>query len=335
MRAIVQRAVGGPEVLSYEELPDPTPGPGQVLVRLRAAALNHRDVWIRKGQYAGVKTPIIPGSDGAGEVVAVGEGVDETYIGWHVVINPSFDWGNDPRVQGPHFRILGLPEDGTYAQFVCVPTSNIHAMPTGLSFEEAAAIPLAGLTAFRAVTTRAAVQADERVLVTGIGGGVAVFALQMARYAGGRVYASSSSEEKLVRASELGAEGGVNYTDSNWVKQIREMTDGGPDVIITSAGGTAFDQAIDACRPGGRVVVYGATGGTVHELQLRRIFWKQLSVLGSTMGTDAEFIEMLKWFSSGALTPVIDQVFPLEQAGAAQERMAHAEQFGKIVLAID
>lgn len=334
MQAVVLRALGGPEVLRLENVDDPVAGPGEVLVRLHAAALNHRDVWIRKGQYAGIQLPVILGSDGAGEIVAVGEGVDESFVGWHVVIDPSFEWGDDPRVQGPGFRILGLPDDGTYAQLVRVPASSIHAMPSGLSFEEAAAIPLAGLTAFRAVTTRGAVQPDETVLVTGIGGGVAVFALQMARYAGARVFVSSGSDAKIARALELGAEGGVDYRDPAWPAQLKTLTDGGPDVIITSAGGASFDQCLDAARPGGRVVVYGATHGNVPDLQLRRVFWKQLSVLGTTMGTDAEFAEMVKWFSTGAIAPVVDRVFPLAEAGQAQAEMESHSQFGKIVLAI-
>jgi NADPH:quinone reductase-like Zn-dependent oxidoreductase len=332
MKAIVLRASGGPEVLRLEDLADPVPGPGEVLVRIRAAALNHRDVWIRKGQYAGLKYPVILGADGAGEVVAVGPEVDDSFIGWQVVINPAINWGPDPRVQGPDFKILGLPDDGTFAEFVKVPASQIHAQPTCLSAEEAAALPLAGLTAYRAVVTRAAVQPDEIVLVTGVGGGVAAFAVQMARYCGARVWVTSSSEAKIAKAVEMGAEGGLNYRDPNWVKQLRDATEGGPHVVIDSAGGPSFDQLLDLVRPGGRVVTYGATLGAVPDLQIRRIFWKQLSVLGSTMGTNAEFVDMLKWFETGAIQPVVDRVFPLAEAGEATRHMEQAEQFGKIVL---
>jgi NADPH:quinone reductase-like Zn-dependent oxidoreductase len=334
MRAVVLRELGDPEVLRLEELPDPQPGPGEVLVRLEAAALNHRDVWIRKGLYAGISLPIILGADGAGEVVAVGEGVDDSFLGWRVVINPALDWGKDPRVQGPNFRILGLPDDGTYAELVKVPASSVHAIPSGLSVEEAAAIPLAGLTAYRALVTRGQVAPDEKVLITGVGGGVATFALQLSRFNGARVFVTSGLDEKLDRARDLGAEGGVNYKDPDWASQLKAMMDGGPDLIIDSAGGAGLDQLIDLAAPGGRLVSYGATLGAVPNLQMRRIFWKQLTLMGSTMGTDAEFAAMLKLFESGAIAPVVDRVFSLADAPEAHRRMETAGQFGKIVLRV-
>jgi NADPH:quinone reductase-like Zn-dependent oxidoreductase len=334
MRAVVLRELGEPEVLRLEDVPDPEPGPGEVLVRLEAAALNHRDAWIRRGQYAGISLPMILGSDGAGEVVAVGEGVDSSFVGWRVVINPAFDWGKDPRVQGPKFRILGLPDNGTYAELVKVPATNIHPIPTGLSVEQAAAIPLAGLTAYRAVVTRGEVRPDELVLVNGVGGGVATFALQLARFNGARVFVTSGSEDKLAMAQELGAEGGVNYKDADWTAKLKAMMGQGPDLIIDSAGGASFDQLVDLAAPGGRLVTYGATLGAVPSLQLRRIFWKQLTIMGSTMGTDQEFAEMLKLFDSGAIAPVVDQEFALADAAAAHRRMEEAGQFGKIVLRI-
>jgi NADPH:quinone reductase-like Zn-dependent oxidoreductase len=334
MRAVVLRELGDPEVLRLEALPDPQPGPGEVLVRLEAAALNHRDVWIRKGLYAGISLPIILGADGAGEVVAVGEGVDDSFLGWRVVINPALDWGKNPRVQGPNFRILGLPDDGTYAELVKVPASSVHAIPSGLSVEEAAAIPLAGLTAYRALVTRGQVAPDEKVLITGVGGGVATFALQLARFNGARVFVTSGLDEKLDRARDLGAEGGVNYKDPDWANQLKAMMDGGPDLIIDSAGGAGLDQLIDLAAPGGRLVSYGATLGAVPNLQMRRIFWKQLTLMGSTMGTDAEFAAMLKLFEAGAIAPVVDRVFSLADAPEAHRRMETAGQFGKIVLRI-
>lgn len=334
MRAVVLRELGDPEVLRLEEVPDPQPGPGEVLVRLEAAALNHRDVWIRKGLYAGIKVPIILGADGAGEVVAVGEGVDSSFVGWRVVINPALDWGKNPRVQGPNFRILGLPDDGTYAELVKVPAASVHPIPTGLSVEEAAAIPLAGLTAYRAVVTRGQVRPDEIVLITGVGGGVATFALQVARFNGARVFVTSGMDEKLDRARALGAEGGVNYKDADWPQQLKDQMGGAPDLIIDSVGGATFDTLLDLAAPGGRLVSYGATLGAVPNLAMRRVFWKQLTILGSTMGTDQEFADMLKLFDSGAIAPVVDQVFPLAEAAAAHRRMEEAGQFGKIVLRI-
>ncbi len=335
MKAIVLHGTGDPAALRPEDAPDPTPGPGEVLVRLRAAALNHRDLYICQGQYAGLRFPIIPGSDGVGEIAAVGPEVQGLQAGSPVIINPSLDWGDDPQTQGPNWRILGLPDDGTFAEYVKVPANAVFPRPAGLSDEEAAAIPLAGLTAYRALVTRGGVQAGESVLVLGIGGGVATFVLLFARRLGARVLVTSGSDEKLQRARELGADDGFNYKTTNWVKAVRAATGGrGPDLIVDGTGGETFGQALDAARPGGRVVSYGATTGVTPELAVRRIFWKQLDVFGSTMGTPADFEGMLGLFGPGGLRPVVDQVFPLEQAGAALQHMDEAAQFGKIVLRI-
>lgn len=332
MRAVVLREIGGPEQLVVESVPDPQPGPGEAVVRIRAAALNHRDAWIRIGQYAGIRLPIILGSDGAGEVTAVGDGVDTTLVGQPVVINPSLDWGTSERAQGPSYRILGLPDPGTYAELVKVPAGNLHPKPASLSWEAAGAIPLAGLTAYRALVTRARVEAGETVLVTGVGGGAATLALVIARHLGARVFVTSGSDAKLARARELGAEGGVNYRADGWGKSLQALTGGGPDVIIDSAGRDAFPTLIDILKPGGRLVTFGATTGSASTVEVRRIFWKQLSVLGSTMGSPREFAAMLALFADHP-APVIDRVFPMADAAEAHRRMDHAEQFGKIALA--
>lgn len=335
MLAIVQRATGGPEVLTLEEVADPTPGPGEVVIRLRAAALNRRDVWVRLGQYAGITFPVIPGSDGSGTVAAVGPGVEDVAVGQDVVIDPALGWGDDPRVQGEHFRILGLPDPGTYAQLIKVPAANVHPKPQGLTWEEAAALPLAGLTAYRALVTRGRVQAGETVLIPGIGGGVSTFVLLFARQLGARVLVTSGSDQKLARARALGAEGCFNYTSDDWVRAAREASGGtGPHLVVESLGGTVFNQLLDVLRPGGRLVTYGVTLGPAPEVLGRRIYWKQLDVLGSTMGRPEEFAAMLRMFGDGALRPAVDRVFPLAEAGAAQARMQEAAQFGKIVLSI-
>lgn len=336
MKAVVLREVGKPENLKLEEVAEPTPAAGEVVVRLKAAALNHRDLWITLGKYAGIKTPIIVGSDGAGVVSAVGEGGDQSWIGKEVVINPSLDWGIDPAAQQASYRILGLPDDGTYAEFVKVPESNINLKPAGLSFEEAAAIPLGALTAYRAIVTRAKLKAGETVLVTGVGGGVATFAVQFAKHLGARVLVTSGSDAKIEHAKKLGAEGGVNYKTEGWAKQLLGINGGkGPDVVIDSAGGESLEKAVEIAQPGGRIVFYGATTGLAKNLDLRRIFWKQLNLLGSSMGTAEEFAAMLKLYDGTDLKPVIDQVFPLAEAGAANRRMEEAGQFGKIVLRIE
>ncbi|MCU0248928.1 MAG: zinc-binding dehydrogenase [Vicinamibacterales bacterium] len=333
MKAIVLRELGGPEGLVLEQVGDPQPGPGEAVVALRAAALNHRDAWIRKGLYAGIRLPVILGSDGAGEVAAVGDGVDPAWLGRQVVINPSVGWGADARVQGPSYKILGLPDDGTYAQRVKVPAENLFAKPAALSWEAAAAIPLAGLTAYRAIVTRARVLPGETVLVTGIGGGVATLALLVARHLGARVIVTSSSDAKIARARQLGADGGVNYTDEAWGTQVQALTEGGPDVIVDSAGRGVFSTLLDIVKPGGRVVTFGATTGSPSTVEVRRIFWKQISILGTTMGTPAEFAAMLALFD-GPIVPVVDRVFPLLAAPDAHRRMDLADQFGKIVLEI-
>jgi len=334
MKAAVLGGFGDPEQVRATDAPDPVPGPGEAVVRLRAAALNHRDAWIRKGLYANITLPVILGSDGAGEVAAVGEGVETRLVGVAVVINPSLEWGDDEQAQGPTWRILGLPEDGTHAQLVKVPSSSLFPKPPELTWEEAAAVPLAGLTAFRAVVTRAAVTAGETVLVTGIGGGVSTFVLAIAKARGARVFVTSGSDDKLARARELGAEGGVNYRDPDWSRKLTALA-GTVDVAVDSAGGETFAKLLEIVRPGGRIVNYGATTGSPTTIEARRLFWKQLALLGSTMGTPREFGRMLELYGAGGLRPVVDRVFPLEAVADAHRRMDQAEQFGKIVLAIE
>jgi len=336
MKAIVLHDIGELETIQLEDAADPRPGPGEVVVRLRAAALNHRDLFIRRGQYAGLRFPIIPGSDGAGTVAAVGDGVTEVRPGDDVIINPSVNWGDDPRAQGPAFKILGLPDNGTFAQLVAVPAANALPRPPGLSDEEAAAIPLAGLTAYRAAVTRGRVGAGDTVLVLGIGGGVATFVLLIATALGARVLVTSGSDDKIARARALGADDGFNYKTVNWVKAVKEATgEQGADLIIDGTGGATFDQALDAARPSGRVVSYGSTTGPVPELAVRRLFFKQLDVMGSTMGSPDDFRAMLDLFGAGKARPVVDRVFPLAEAGAALRHMDQAAQFGKIVLKIE
>jgi NADPH:quinone reductase-like Zn-dependent oxidoreductase len=334
MKAIILRELGAPENLKLEDWPDPQAGPGEVVVRLKAAALNHRDVFIWQKLYPNIQLPAILGSDGAGVVAAVGDGVDPALVGSEVVVEPGLDWGPDDRLQGPKYRILGMPEEGTYAEQIRIPVANLHAKPAHLSFEEAAALPLAGLTAYRAVASRAQVQAGETVLVTGIGGGVATFAMQIAKQLGARVYVTSGSDDKLARAKELGADGGVNYKQADWGKQIVALSGGGPDVVIDSAGGEALETAVKIIKPAGRIVFYGATTGLAKNLDLYRAFFKQLTIMGSTMGSPREFAAFLKLYDEAKLKPAIDQVFPLADAAAAHRRMNEAGQFGKIVLRV-
>lgn len=329
MRAVQLPAVNQLQVV---DLPDPQPGPSEVVVAVRAAALNHRDVWIKQGAYAGLKWPCIPGSDGAGEVLAVGDGVDASWIGREVIVNAAFDWGSDPKAQDAKFSILGLPRDGTLATRLAVPAVQLAPKPAHLSWEEAAALPLAGLTAYRALFTRAKLEKGERVLISGIGGGVALFALQYAVAAGAEVWVTSSSAEKIARAVKLGAKGGVDYTKPDWVAEAAK-TAGPFHVVIDGAGGEGFGRLIDATASGGRVIFYGATKGEA-TLPLRKIFWRQINLLGTTMGSPSDWAAMTAFVAQHAIKPVVSDVFPLERAEEAFARMERGEQFGKLVVTL-
>ena len=330
MNAVQLTETGPPEVLGISTVPDPVAGPGEVVVELRAAALNRRDVFLRKG-VAPSPLPVIPGSDGAGVIHSLGEGVSGVGEGDEVVILPSLGWGGGEEAPQPGFRILGGPDDGTYAELIRIPAENVFPKPTRLTWEEAAALPLAGLTAWRALITRAQLRPGETVLVLGIGGGVATFALHIARAAGARVVVTSSSDEKLGRATDLGAAIGVNYTEEDWVDQIKVETGGGVDVVIDSVGSTWADS-INCVRPGGRVVVFGGTGGGKVELMVRPVTVGQVSLLGTTMGSPRDFAGLLDAVATQEWTPVIDSVRPLAEAADAHAREEAGEHFGKLVL---
>ncbi|QDK83443.1 zinc-binding dehydrogenase [Spirosoma sp. KCTC 42546] len=328
--------------------PIPTAGPGQVLVKLQAASLNHRDVFIQQGLYPGIKLPVILGSDGAGVVVDTGEGVDASWLGQAVVINPGMNWGGNPKFYGADFQILGMPTNGTFADYVVVGRNYIHHKPQHLTFEQAAALPLAGLTAWRALMTKAELnksgsQPPEKVLITGVGGGAALFALQFAVAVGAEVWVTSGSDEKLEKARELGATGGVNYRQPDWHKlllakategQVGHPARGYFDVIIDSAGGPGFSRLIDVAAPGGRIAFFGGTTGTINDIIPPRVFFKQLSIFGTTMGTESEFTDMIKLISDQQIVPVLDEIFPLVATETAMRKMEAGKQFGKIILSI-
>lgn len=307
---------------------------GQVRVKIHAAAFNRRDYWIQQGQYAGLKYPVILGSDGAGVVVA-GEGEEAAaWIGKSVIINPGQNWGDNPRAQGKAFHILGLPQDGTFAEYVQIAASALYEMPSHLTYTQAAALPLAGVTAYRALCTRAQVQKGDKVLITGIGGGVAVLALQFAVALGAEVWVTSSKEEKIQAAVVLGAKGGISYKEENWGKTLVSQAGGGFDVIIDSAGGEAFATLVDIAASGGRIAFFGGTLGNFPPLSPQKIFWKQLSILGSTMGTQSDFAQMVDCVKKYQIVPVVDSVFPLSDAETAIQKMANSTQMGKIVLEV-
>lgn len=327
--------ITGVNQLSVSEVPDPVPAAGEVLVALRAAALNHRDVWIKQGQYAGLAWPCTPGSDGAGLVCAAGAGVDPKWLGREVVINPSFGWGEHEGAQGAGFSILGLPRVGTLAELIAVPVAQLAPRPAHLGWQEAAALPLAGLTAYRALFARAGVRAGERVLVNGIGGGVALFALQFALAQGARVWVTSSAPEKIARAVALGAAGGFDYRGDGWAAAAMREAGGGFDVIVESAGGAGFEQLIDAAAPGGRIVFFGATRGNPPALPMRKVFWRQLSLLGTTMGSPGDWAAMLAFVTLHRLRPAVSDVLPLAHVAEAFALMERGGQCGKIVVTME
>src|SRR6185503_15720909 len=317
MKAIRIHEDGGPEVLRYEDVDDPVPADGQVLVELRAASMNHLDVWIRKG-LPSVPKPRILGADGAGVIA----GTDE-----RVVINPGI-------VENGKVGIVGETMDGTHAELIAVPRDYVHPIPGDLSFEEAAAFPLVFETAYRMLVTRARVQEGEWVLVWGIGGGVATAALAIAKALGAKAIVTSSSDAKLEHARQLGADAVVNHETDDVVALVKETTGGGAHVVVDDVGDATWKRTLDAARPEGRVVVCGATTGPNPPAALHRIWWKQLSLLGSTMGTPDEFQGVYDLIAAGRVRPVVDSVFPLADARAAHERLEAGEQLGKIVLSI-
>jgi zinc-binding alcohol dehydrogenase/oxidoreductase len=333
MRAARLHAIGGPKNLGVDDIAVPGIRENEVLMRVRAAALNHRDVYITQGLYPKIRLPVTLGSDGAGDIAALGSVFAGLAVGDEVVIDPMLAWGDDPHVwDAEHTSILGMPADGTWAQYVVVPAENVYPKPAALSMEEAAAIPLAGLTAYRALFTRAALQPNEKVLVTGIGGGVQTFVMLFAKHARAHVVVTSSSEEKLQRARELGADLGINYaTSPQWAKELRAS---GPfDLVVDSSGGDTLRAALDLVRPGGRIVVYGGTHGEA-TIKLFPLFWKHVTIMGTSMGGPSDFKKMLQLFDMG-LHPVVDRVFALDEVVEAAERLDAGRQLGKIVLRID
>ncbi|MDQ2866353.1 MAG: zinc-binding dehydrogenase [Candidatus Eremiobacteraeota bacterium] len=331
MRAARLREAGGLESIEIEEIPRAKPADGEAVVRIAAAAFNRRDVFITQGLYPNITLPVTLGSDGAGVVASVAAGSGQWSVGDAVVINPMLDWGDDPLVWGPRASILGMPHDGTFAEYVSVPVANLYPKPQGLSMEEAAAVPLAGLTAYRALFTRGSLKEGETVLLPGIGGGVQTFALIFAKAAGARTIVTSGSEAKLSQARAFGADYALNYNAMpDWHKEIRRIAP--VDLVVDSSGGDTLNKAIGTVRPGGRIVVYGGTRSE-STFRLFPLFWNHIDIRGTSMGTPQDFAEMLRLFERG-LKPAIDGVYRLDEVVAAATRMASGDQFGKIVLRI-
>jgi len=320
MKAIRIHEDGGPEVLRYEDAPDPIAGPDEVLIRLRAASLNHLDLWVRSGRPSAPK-PRILGADGAG-LVESGPGF---VPGDRVVINPGLEHGDRITVLGEHM-------DGTHAELIAAPASNVYSIPDGLSFEEAAAFPLVFETAYRMLVTKARLEEGEWVLLWGIGSGVATAANAIARALGAKTIVTSASDQKLARVE---ADAKINHAQEDVVDAVKAVTEGrGADVVVEHVGEATWQRSLQAVRSGGRVAVCGATSGPNPPAALHRIWWKQLTIYGSTMGTKADFEGAYELVASGRARPLLDEIFPLSEARAAHERMEAGEQLGKIVLRI-
>jgi NADPH:quinone reductase-like Zn-dependent oxidoreductase len=340
MKAVAIRSHGGPEVVKLEDLPDPQPGPGQVVVAVKAAALNHLDIWVRKG-WPGLTLafPHVLGSDVAGVVEAVGPGVEGVKAGDAVVANPSLGCGRCEQCLAGHenlcrkFSILGEHVSGGQAQKLAIPARNVLPKPARLSFEEAAAVPLTFMTAWHALVQRARLRLGETVLVHAAGSGVGVAAVQIAKLLGARVIATAGSDAKLEKAKGLGADEVVNYETQDFSKEVKRLTDRkGVDVVFEHVGKKTWEKSILSVAIGGRITTVGATTGFDPLTDLRHVFFRQISILGSTMGTAADLLEVLRFVGEGKLRPVVDRVLPLAEARKGQDLLSERAQFGKIVL---
>ena len=328
MKAIVLKLIGKTEELKnnlvLEKIPIPDTLDGESLIKINYAALNHRDLWIVKGLYAGIKLPIILGSDCSGI---------NTQTGDEVIVNPSVNWGKNQSVQSSKYKILGLPDNGTLAEYVKVNSENVFKKPEHLKAEEAAALPLAGLTAYRGLFTRAKLLSGEKILITGIGGGVSSIAMSFALAAGAEVYFTSGSDEKITFANNLGAKGGINYNIADWDKEFLNLY-GEVDIAMDGTGGDTLSKIMNLVKPGGRVSVYGATSGNTKTFDVRKLFWKQINLLGTTMGSNEDFRNMLNFVSKNKIIPGVDKIFIIERYAEAFQRMNEAKQTGKIIIKI-
>jgi NADPH:quinone reductase-like Zn-dependent oxidoreductase len=335
MRAVRLQAIDrehGPEQFRVDQVDDPRAGPGEILIRIARAAFNRRDVFISQGLYPGIVMPCIPGSDGVGTVAAHGEGASGPAVGSRVVIDPTLGWGPDERIWRRDAQVLGMPHQGTMAEYLAVPAENVHPAPPSLSDDEAGAMPLGGVTAYRALVARGGCTKDDVVLLPGIGGGVQTFALLFAKKLGAKVIVTSSSDEKLARAKALGADVAINYNASErWEKDVASV-DGGPSLVVDSIGGETFAKALNVARYGARVVSYGGTTGDA-KIRPFSVFWKQLDIMGSSMGSPHDFAAMLALWD-GSIHPVVDSIFALDDVVDAARKVDHGDQFGKIVLAL-
>ena len=322
------------ENLEIKDIPIPEVSDNDILINIKYASLNHRDLWIIKGAYSKIRLPVVPGSDGAGVVSEVGRNVTEFKSGDEVIINPGLNWGNDENFQSRDFTITGMPDNGTLAEFISIDKKYVYKKPVHIDLATAAAIPLTGITAYSSVFKKAKLKNSDCILIPGIGSGVSTFVLLFAVSIGAQVFVTSGSDEKIMKAISLGAEAGVNYKDESWENNIFDLSENKINVVIDGSGGNTISKCMEKINYGGRIVSYGATLGNVTDFPMARLFWKQLRILGSTMGSPDDFSEMLKYINEKNITPVVDKIFELENITDAFERMNESKQFGKIVIRI-
>lgn len=330
MKALVLTSLGNIEM---KDVVMPSLSPGKALIKIKAVALNRRDDWIREGKYPHIKTGMVMGSDGAGIVESVHNDEHKDWIGKEVVINPNIDWGPDPDVQSLKYTILGMPVDGTFAEYICVPVDRLHHKPFHLDLLQAAALPLGGLTAFRALFRKGELRAGQNVLISGFGGGVAQFGFLFAKAAGANVYITSGSDEKIEKAMKMGAKGGYNYKKQTTYEELWK-TKGGFDLIIDSAGGDQLNNYIKMLRSSGKIVFYGATNGNPSKVDFYRMFWYQLSLIGTTMGSDQEFSEMIAFVGKNQIRPMVDSIRPFSKLAESFQDVTRPNKVGKIVFQV-
>lgn len=319
--------------LNIVETAKPGPAKDQVLVAIKAAALNHREIWISKGLYPGMTLPCILGADGAGKIVEVGDTVDKQWLDKEVIIYPAYDWGTNDEIASKKFRVLGMPDPGTIAEYIAVPLSNVVEKPAYLSWEEAAAIPIAHLTAWRALTVHGQLKAGDNLLITGIGGGVAQAGLAIAKAVGANIYLTSSSNEKIDLAKKNGATDGVNYKDENWPKQLKEKS-GGINVVLDSSPAANLDDYLNFLNIGAKVVYYGSTGSRKTTLNISKFFLRHIQFIGSTMGSPKDFIDVIRFLEQHKIIPHIHHKYTFANSIKAFEDLAKGEQVGKLVISI-
>lgn len=330
MKALVLTSAN---TIELKDVPMPALGQGKALVKMKAASLNRRDEWIRQGKYPNIKFGVIMGSDGAGIVEKVYDESDQPWVGQEVVINPNIDWGPDPEVQAAKYTILGMPIDGTFAEYAVVSVNRLNHKPFHLDFLQASTLPLGGLTAYRALFRRGGLKAGHNILISGFGGGVAQFAFLFAKAAGANVYVSSGSDEKIEKALKMGAKGAYNYKKEPSYAELWK-TKGGFDLIIDSAGGDQINGFIKVLRPHGKVVFYGATNGLPSKIDLYRMFWHHLTLQGTTMGNDQEFTEMLSFVGKHEIRPLVDSIRPFSKIAESFADITRPNKVGKIVFQI-